>query len=288
VLKRVLDRTVAYGRMIRFSHSAFALPFALTAVALASQGRGIAPRQLLWIVVAMVGARSAAMGFNRLADQWIDAQNPRTAGRELPRGVLSRAEVGLFVAASAATLVLAAAMLNPLCLALSPVALLIVFGYSYTKRFTALSHLVLGLALAVAPVGAWLAIRGTFDTVPIVLGLAVLAWVAGFDTIYALQDVAFDRASGLHSLPARLGMAGALGVARLLQVASVVLLASLYWLAPLHGLYLVGVAAIAGLLVYEHTLVSPADLSRVMQAFNLNGWISLGYFAATLAAVLLA
>ncbi len=288
MLKRVLDRTVAYGRMIRFSHSAFALPFAFTAVALASQGRGIAPRQGLWIVVAMVGARSAAMGFNRLADQWIDARNPRTANRELPRGVLSRAEVWLFVAASAATLVLAAAMLNPLCLALSPVALLIVFGYSYTKRFTALSHLVLGLALAVAPVGAWLAIRGTFDPAPIVLGLAVLAWVAGFDTIYAMQDAAFDRASGLHSLPAWLGMAGALGVARLLHVASVVLLASLYWLAPLHWLYLAGVAAIAGLLIYEHTLVSPTDLSRVMQAFNLNGWISLGYFAATLAAVLLA
>ena len=288
MLKRALDRTVAYGRMIRFSHSLFALPFAFTAVALASQGRGIAPRQGLWIVMAMVGARSAAMGFNRLADQWIDAENPRTASRELPRGVLSRAEVWLFVAASAATLVLAAAMLNPLCLALSPVALLIVFGYSYTKRFTALSHLVLGLALAVAPVGAWLAIRGTFDTAPLVLGLAVLAWVAGFDTIYALQDAAFDRASGLHSLPARLGMAGALGVARLLHAASAVLLASLYWLAPLHGLYLAGVAAIAGLLIYEHSLVSPTDLSRVMQAFNLNGWISLGYFVATLAAVLLA
>lgn len=284
-MRSLLGRITAYGRMIRFSHSVFALPFAFTS---AAQGGGITARQVLWIVVAMVGARSAAMGFNRLADHWIDARNPRTAGRELPKGVLRRAEVGLFVLGSAAALVLAAAQLNPLCLALSPVALLIVFGYSYTKRFTALSHLALGLALAVAPVGAWLAIRGTFDTAPIVLGLAVLAWVAGFDTIYAMQDAAFDRASGLHSLPARLGMTGALGVARLLHVASVVLLASLYWLAPLHWLYLAGVGAIAGLLIYEHTLVSPTDLSRVMQAFNLNGWISLGYFAATLAAVLLA
>ena len=286
-MRRLLGRTAAYGRMIRFSHSVFALPFAFTSAALAAQGRGISARQALWIVVAMVGARSAAMGFNRLADHSIDARNPRTAGRELPRGVLSRAEVWAFVAASAAALVLAAAMLNPLCLALSPVALLIVFGYSYTKRFTALSHLALGLALAVAPVGAWLALRGSFHPVPMVLGLAVLAWVAGFDTIYACQDAEVDRREGLHSLPARLGVPRALAAARGLHVLSVALLAVLFWLAPLHPLYLAGVAAIAGLLVYEHSLVSPQDLSRVMQAFNLNGWVSLGYFASTLVAVLL-
>jgi 4-hydroxybenzoate polyprenyltransferase len=274
--------------MVRFSHSLFALPFALTSAALAARDGGITAWQVLWIVVAMVGARSAAMGFNRLADHWIDAKNPRTAGRELPKGVLSRAEVALFVFASAASLVLAAALLNPLCLALSPVALLIVFGYSYTKRFTALSHLALGLALAVAPVGAWLAIRGSFDRLPIVLGLAVLAWVAGFDTIYACQDAEFDRREGLHSLPARVGVRASLMIARGLHVVAVVLLASLYWLAPLHPLYLLGVAVIAGLLVYEHSLVSPADLSRVMQAFNLNGWVSLGYFASTLLAVILA
>jgi 4-hydroxybenzoate polyprenyltransferase len=274
--------------MIRFSHSVFALPFAFTSAALAAQGGGITARQVVWIVVAMVGARSAAMGFNRLADHWIDARNPRTAGRELPKGVLSRAEVGFFVLGSAAALVLAAAQLNPLCLALSPVALLIVFGYSYTKRFTALSHLALGLALAVAPVGAWLAIRGSFHPVPIVLALAVVAWVAGFDTIYACQDAEFDRREGLHSLPARLGVRASLVFARALHVVSIVLLASLFWLAPLHPLYLPGVAVIAGLLVYEHSLVSPADLSRVMQAFNLNGWVSLGYFATTLLAVILA
>lgn len=287
-MRSLLDRITAYGRMVRFSHSLFALPFAFTSAALAARDGGITAWQVLWIVVAMVGARSAAMGFNRLADHWIDARNPRTAGRELPKGVLSRAEVAVFVLASAACLVVAAAMLNPLCLALSPVALLIVFGYSYTKRFTALSHLALGLALAVAPVGAWLAIRGSFDRVPIVLALAVLAWVAGFDTIYACQDAEFDRTEGLHSLPAKLGIRTSLLVARGLHVAAVALLASLFWLAPLHPLYLLGVAVIAGLLVYEHSLVSPADLSRVMQAFNLNGWVSLGYFASTLLAVILA
>ena len=187
--------------MIRFSHSVFALPFALTSAVLAAPAGGVGGRQLLWIVVAMVAARSAAMGFNRLADQAIDARNPRTAGRELPRGVLSRGEVWAFVAISTAAFVLAAAMLNPLCLALSPVALLIVFGYSYTKRFTAASQLVLGLSLAVAPVGAWLAIRGRFEAVPLVLGAAVVLWVAGFDTIYACQDADFDRREGLHSHP---------------------------------------------------------------------------------------
>ncbi len=287
-MRATLDRVLAYGRMIRFSHTVFALPFALTSAALAAQRGGIRAGQVLWIVVAMVGARSAAMGFNRLADHAIDARNPRTAGRELPKGVLSRGEVWVFVLGSAAALVLAAGMLNPLCLALSPVALVIVFGYSYTKRFTALSHLVLGLALAVAPVGAWLAIRGSFHPVPIVLALAVLAWVAGFDTIYACQDAELDRQQGLFSLPARLGVPGALRVARGLHALSAALLTSLYWLAPLHPLYLAGAAAVAGLLVYEHSLVRATDLSRVMQAFNLNGWVSLGYFAATLAAVVLA
>jgi 4-hydroxybenzoate polyprenyltransferase len=284
----LLGRIGVYGRMIKFSHSVFALPFALSSAVIAA-GRGISWRELAWILVAMVGARSAAMGFNRLADQRLDARNPRTAGRELPRGALSRAEVWLFVMASAATLVVAAAMLNPLCLALSPVALLVIFGYSYTKRFTALSHLFLGLALALAPLGAWLAIRGRFDPPPVVLGLAVLCWVAGFDTIYACQDEAFDRAEGLHSLPARLGTRGALVVARLFHVVAVGLLAALYLLAPLHPVYLVGVAAVAGLLAYEHSLVRADDLSRIDAAFfTVNGWISLGYFVVTLAARLMA
>ena len=284
----LLDRVVAYGRMIRFPHSVFALPFALTAAALAAQRSGITAGQVFWIVVAMVAARSAAMGFNRLVDHAIDARNPRTAGRELPRGVLSRREVLAFIVLSSAVLVLAAGMLNPLCLALSPVALAIVFGYSYTKRLTAGTHLVLGLALAVAPVGAWLAVRGQLDTVPIVLGLAVLLWVAGFDTIYACQDVAFDREEQLHSIPARLGVARSLVLARGMHVLAVLLLLSLYWLAPLHPVYLVGVAGVAVLLGWEHTLVRPDDLSRVMFAFNINGWVSAGYLAFTLAAVWLA
>ena len=280
----VAERVVTYGRMIRFSHSIFALPFALASMTLAFEGRPFEPSRLLWILVAMVGARSAAMGFNRLADHEIDARNPRTSGRELPRGALTRGQVWAFVVASAGALVLAAAMLNPLCLALSPVALLIVFGYSYTKRFTELSHVVLGLALGVAPVGAWIAVRGRLDLLPILLGLAVLGWVAGFDVIYACQDLDFDRGEGLRSLPARLGMGRALLVARGLHVFAVALLAGIYPLAHLHPVYLFGVAGVAALLAYEHTLVRPGDLSRVNAAFfTLNGWVSVGYLVAILA-----
>jgi 4-hydroxybenzoate polyprenyltransferase len=283
-----LGRAGVYARMIRFSHSVFALPFALTSAVLAARAGGATGGQLFWIVVAMVAARSAAMGFNRLVDHTIDARNPRTAGRELPRGALSRAEVGAFVGASVAVFVLAAWMLNPLCLALSPVALAVVLGYSYTKRFTAASQLVLGLSLAVAPVGAWVAIRGRFDLVPLVLAGAVVLWVAGFDTIYACQDVEFDRREGLHSIPARLGVRRSLVLARWLHAGAVLLLLALQPLAGLHPLYLAGVATVAALLAWEHTLVSPDDLSRVMQAFNLNGWVSLGYFAFTAAAAWLA
>jgi 4-hydroxybenzoate polyprenyltransferase len=277
----VLRQLVVYGRMIRFSHSVFALPFALASALLAGAA-GAGPRVWLWIVVAMVGARSAAMGFNRLADHAIDARNPRTAGRELPQGRLSRAEVWAFVAASAAAFVLAASRLNRLCLALSPLALAIVFGYSYAKRVSALSHLALGLCLAIAPVGAWLAVRGGFALPPLVLAAAVACWVAGFDTIYACQDVDFDRREGLRSLPARLGVGRALVAARGLHALAALLLASLYWLAPLHPVYLAGVAAVAALLVYEHSLVREGDLSRVDAAFfTVNGWISVGYFATT-------
>jgi 4-hydroxybenzoate polyprenyltransferase len=281
----VTSRVLAYGRMIKFSHSVFALPFALASAALAAR-EGFRWAQVAWIVVAMVGARSAAMGFNRLADHVIDARNPRTAGRELPRGILGRGEVWALVLISAAALLLAAAMLGPMCLALSPVALAIVFGYSYTKRFTALSHVVLGLALAVAPVGAWLAIRGTFSPVAVVIGLAVLAWVAGFDIIYSCQDAGFDHEAGLHSLPARIGVRRALLAARAFHVAAIGFLAAVHPLANVHPIYLVGVAGIAGLLAYEHSLVKADDLSRVDAAFfTLNGWVSVGYLAVTLAAI---
>jgi len=280
----VIERAVSYARMIKLSHSVFALPFALASAALAASA-GWRAEQILWIVVAMVGARSAAMGFNRLADQWIDTRNPRTAGRELPRGVLSRVEVWGFVLVSAALFVFAAGMLNPLCLALSPVALLVVFGYSYTKRFTALSHVVLGLALAIAPVGAWLAVRGAFAVEPLLLAAAVLFWVAGFDVIYACQDVDFDRGEGLHSIPARLGVAGALGLSRGFHAFAFLLLLSLYWMTPLHVIYLAGMAVVGALLLYEHSLVRADDLSRVNVAFfTLNGWISVGFFLVTWAA----
>jgi 4-hydroxybenzoate polyprenyltransferase len=283
----LVEQVVLYGRMIRFSHSLFALPFALTSFFLSIEGR-IPWAKLGWILVAMVGARSAAMGVNRLADHALDAKNPRTAGRELPRGVLTRAEVWAFVVVSSLALVGAAAMLNPLCLALSPVALAIVFGYAYTKRFTALSHVVLGLSLGIAPVGAWLAIRGRFDLLPIVLGLAVLLWVAGFDVIYALQDLDFDRREGLHSLPARLGPARALLLARAFHAGALLLLLGVYPLARLHPVYLAGVAGVAALLVYEHSLVHPDDLSKVDAAFfNTNAWISVGYLATTILAVVL-
>jgi 4-hydroxybenzoate polyprenyltransferase len=285
---RLFDRVATYGRVVTFSHSVLALPFALSSAALAAR-EGFRWTQVLWILVAMVGARSAAMGFNRLADHAMDARNPRTARRELPLGLVTRREVWGLVGASAAALVLAAAMLNTLCLALSPVALLIVFGYSYTKRFTAASHLVLGLSLGIAPVGAWLALRGAFALPPLILGGAVLLWVAGFDTIYACQDVAFDRVAGLHSLPARLGVARALVLARVFHVAAVMLLVSVFFFTPLHALYLAGMLGVAGLLGYEHSLVRASDLSRVGAAFfTVNGWVSVGYFALTLASLALA
>lgn len=281
----VLGRAVLFGRMIKFSHSVFALPFALTSAALAIEGPPPWGK-LLWILVAMVGARSAAMGFNRLADHALDARNPRTASRELPAGRVGRAEVWAFVVLSAGLLVLAAAMLNPLCFALSPLALAIVLGYSYTKRFTALSHVFLGLALAMAPVGAWLAIRGAFAPPPIALGLAVLLWVAGFDVIYSCQDLEFDRREGLYSLPARLGVARALLLARGMHLLAVALMASLYALVRLHPVYLGGVAVVGLLLAYEHSLVRPSDLSRIDAAFfTTNAWVSVGYFVCTLAAV---
>lgn len=284
-MSSIAGRIVLYGRMIRFTHSVFALPFALTSFALAVES-GVPWRVLGLVIVAMVGARSAAMGFNRLADHWIDARNPRTAGRELPRGLLTRAEVWLFVIVSAAALVGAAALLNPLCLALSPLALGIVFAYSYAKRFTPFSHLVLGVSLGIAPIGAWLAVRGAFALEPLLLACAVMCWVAGFDVIYACQDVDYDRGAGLHSLPARLGVAGALRVARGLHVAAVALLASLALVRPLHPVYLAGVAAVALLMLYEHSLVHPQDLSRVDAAFfNTNAWISVGYLATTLLAI---
>ncbi|HEX6849933.1 MAG TPA: UbiA-like polyprenyltransferase [Candidatus Polarisedimenticolaceae bacterium] len=280
---------VTWGRLVKFSHSVFALPFALSGATLAASRHGITPGKVLWIVVAMIGARNAAMGFNRLVDQAIDARNPRTATRELPAGALSRVSVWMATLALTGIFLLACFMLNPLCLAISPVAIVVIFGYSFTKRFTWGSHLVLGLALAIAPVGGWVAVAGTFDPIAWLLAAAVLFWVAGFDTVYACQDVEFDRASGLHSIPARFGLAGALNLARLFHAAALGLLAAVGVVAGLHPLYWPGMAAIAGLVVWQHRLLHPEDLSRLgMAFFNANGTISVVYFAVVLVCVWLA
>ena len=275
-----------WARMVKLSHSVFALPFALSGCALAAARYGITWHQGVLVVLAMLTARNAAMGFNRLADHALDAGNPRTAGRELPAGRLSRGVVWAFTAALSAAFIVVAFALNPLCGLLSPVALGIVFGYSYTKRFTWASHLVLGLSLAIAPVGGWLAVAGRFALLPWLLAAAVLLWVAGFDTIYACQDEAFDRSRGLHSIPARFGIARALTIARGLHVASVLALAGVGLLADLHPVYWAGLAVVAGVLAWEHRLVSASDLSRVGVAFlNANGVISVVYFATVLAAL---
>ncbi len=268
--------------MIRFSHSVFALPFALFALVLASGGWPDT-RVLMWVVVAMVAARSAAMGVNRLADRSFDAENPRTAGRHIPSGAVSRREAWLFIVASTALLLVAAWMLNPLCFFLAPVALGLFVLYAYCKRFTSLAHVVLGLCLAGAPVGAWIALRGDLGWPVVLLGLAVLFWVAGFDIFYALQDLDFDRQKGLHSIPVRLGEKTAILLAKSFHGAMVLLLLVIGLITPLGWIYHAGLAVVCALLIYEHRLVRPGDLSRLDAAFfNMNGYISVTIFLFTL------
>jgi len=272
--------------MIKVEHTVFALPFALTAAVVAAEG---IPewRVLGWILVAMVGARSAAMGFNRIADLRYDAENPRTAERALPRGLVSVAEAWAFVVVSAGVFVLAAGMLNRLALALSPVALALILGYSYTKRFTSWSHLILGLCLGIAPVGAWIAVRGAFALAPIVLAACVTLWTAGFDIIYSLQDLEFDRKAGLFSLPKALGEARALLVSRLAHAAMFGLLVWFGVLAGMGATFYIGLALVALFLIYEHSLVSPTDISRVNTAFfTMNGFVSVGLFVFAVVDVL--
>lgn len=276
--------------MIKFEHTLFALPFAFLGMLLAAEGWP-SWRTVLWIVVAMVGARSAAMGFNRLVDRRIDAANPRTATRALPAELVSPAAVTLFVLASAAFLVLAAWQLNPLALALSPVALAILFLYSYTKRFTWASHLVLGLSLAGAPLGAWIAVRGDVAPAPFVLAAAVLLWVAGFDVLYALQDVDFDRRSGLFSIPARFGVVPALWISAALHALMLGLLALLprIYLPGLGAGFWIGWTGCVLLIAYQHWIVRPNDLARLNAAFfTANGLLSLWLFAATAIDILVA
>ena len=273
----MFTRVGVYLSFVRVSHSVFALPFALAGALLAARHATVTWPAIGWILVAMVAARSAAMGFNRLADARLDALNPRTANRELPRGAMSPREAAAFIAVSSLVFVCAAWRLNPLCFALSPVALAIIFWYSLAKRYTAWTQLFLGLAMAVAPVGGWMAVGGRGGWEPWLLALAIGAWVGGFDTLYACQDVEFDRAHGLRSIPARFGVPTALRISRAMHVIAVMGLLALARVTPLGGFYVVGVAAVAAMLVYEQSLVSADDLSQVKRAFDLNGYVGIMY-----------
>jgi len=283
-ITRGFHHTRVILEMIKFEHTIFMLPFALMATVLAARHNWpLFWVKLPWILLAMVGARSAAMAFNRVVDARYDALNPRTAQRAIPAGLLTVPQVVVFTVISAALLVFAAAMLSPLALALSPVALLLALGYSYTKRFTPFSHVSLGLALAVAPVGAWIAVTGRIDPPALWLGGAVVCWLTGFDIIYALQDTDFDRSAGLRSIPAWLGNSRALIVSRLAHLVMVALLAMVGVSAHLGPIYYVAVALVAALIAYEQLLVKPNDLSRLNVAFfTLNGYISVGLFLLTL------
>jgi len=273
--------------MIKFSHTIFALPFALTGALLAAGGLP-SLRQIFWIVVAMVGARTAAMAMNRLIDAEIDARNPRTATRAIPAGLVSRGLTLCFTVASTALMLLAAQMLNPLCLKLAPIAIFFLLLYSYCKRFTALAHVVLGICLAAAPIGAWVAIRGTIDPPALVLGAVVLFWVAGFDILYALQDLDFDRSAGLHSIPVLLGVTGSIRTARIFHTIMIALLFTLYNFMHLGTFFLLGILAVIAMLTYEHWLLRNGDLTKLDAAFfNMNGYISVTIVTFTAADVLM-
>ena len=276
-----MAKFATYFSFVRFSHTVFALPFALTGALLAWRTERFSWSQVTWIVICMVSARSAAMGFNRLVDARFDALNPRTSMRELPRGKMSTAEAALFVAVSSVTLVYGAAQLSTLCLLLSPIALAIAFWYSLAKRYTSYTQLFLGLAMAVAPVGGWIAAGGRGGLEPWLLGLAIGLWVGGFDILYACQDVDFDRQHGLRSIPTRFGVRAAIQLSRLMHVATIAAMAALWRVAGLPPLYLAGVAVVGCLLAYEQSLVSEGDLSQVKRAFDLNGYVGIIYFAAT-------
>jgi len=276
-----MSKLTTYLSFVRFSHSVFALPFALTGALLAWRDHPFSWSQVAWIIVCMVSARSAAMGFNRLADARHDALNPRTSMRELPRGAMSRAEAAIFVVASSLVFVYGTWRLNSICFMLSPVALGIVFWYSLAKRYTAYTQLFLGLAMAVAPVGGWIAAGGGRGPEPWLLGLAIGLWVGGFDVLYACQDVDFDRGHGLRSIPAQFGVAAAIGISRGMHVATVLAMGALGAAAGLPALYFGGVIVVAVLLLYEQSLVSASDLSQVKRAFDLNGYVGIVYLAST-------
>ncbi len=279
-------RIKIFLEMIKFEHTIFALPFAFTGAVLAARGLP-SLYQTFWIVMAMVGARTAAMGLNRIIDAEIDAQNPRTAGRAIPAGLLNKGTVFIFVVFSAALMVYAAYRLNSLCLYLSPLILFFLALYSYCKRFTALSHVVLGICISFAPLGAWIAIRGAVGFPAVLLAVSVVFWLAGFDTLYALQDLEFDRDHGLHSIPARLGVAGSLWAARIFHVMMLGFLAALQVVMGLGVYFIIGLAVTTCLLFYEHWLLRDGDLKKLDIAFfNMNIYISLTVFVFTLIDVL--
>jgi 4-hydroxybenzoate polyprenyltransferase len=288
-IQNLKSKVTNYGRLIRFSHTVFALPFALASVALAWPSHPVTLRSIFWILIAMVGARSAAMAFNRLVDRKFDARNPRTQQWELPQGTVKVREAVLLTVTSSLVFVYAAYQLNFVCFVLSPVALAIVFFYSLTKRFTWASHLFLGLALSLAPMGAWLAVAGEpIDlralATPFFLGLAVLFWLAGFDVIYALQDYAFDRKEGLYSIPVRFGVEGALRFSSFFHFCTVIFLAAVGLSAQMGIIYWLGFVIISVILFWEHRLVTPTDLSRINRAFfDFNAYVSIGYLLATVA-----
>jgi 4-hydroxybenzoate polyprenyltransferase len=276
-----VGRLTTYLSFVRVSHSVFALPFALTGALLAWRTHPFSWVQVGWIVACMVFARSAAMGFNRLVDARWDAQNPRTAMRELPRGAMTPREATAFVVVASVLFVASASQISAVCFALSPVALAIVFWYSLAKRYTTYTQMFLGLSMAVAPVGGWIAAGGGWGAEPWLLGLAIGLWVGGFDILYACQDVDFDRGHGLRSIPTRFGVATAIGMSRVMHVATVAVMAALGAAAGLPALYYGGVVFVAALLAYEQSLVSASDLSQVKRAFDLNGYVGIVYLAAT-------
>ncbi len=281
----MISRVRTYLSFVRFSHTVFALPFALAGALLASREAALTWAKLGWILVAMVAARSAAMGFNRLVDARFDGLNPRTANREIPRGVMGVREAIAFVVGASVVFVFAASRLNPLCLWLSPVALAIVFWYSLAKRFTTWTQLFLGLAMAVAPVGGWLAVGGRGGLEPWLLAAAIGCWVGGFDVLYACQDVDFDRTHGLRSIPARFGISASLTMSRALHVVAVLCFLALAWVVPLAPFYVGGVGLVAVLLAYEQSLVRADDLSQVKRAFDLNGYVGVLYLVVLAASI---
>ena len=279
-LAAIRQRFTLTAELVAFPHTIFALPFAFLGMILGAGGFPT-PRQLILITIAMVGARTAAMAFNRIADRHIDAANPRTRARPLPSGRVDPAWAIAVTALSILLFLWASWMLRPLCLALAPLALVIVLGYSWTKRFTWLSHLALGLALAIAPVGAWIAVSGPASWAPLLLAVAVVCWTAGFDIIYACQDVAFDRGHALRSIPARFGVPTALRISSLLHAIMMLALLGVAWVTGLGWPYLAGLAIAAAVLIHEHRIVKPDDLTRVNVAFfTLNGWVSVIIFLA--------